>query len=270
MINRNKINYVVLKSATSFKKSRTKNLIHQVIRSFASPRMTARELKGFTAMELLLGLTIFALIAVSISSTLWAGIKLSRRVDPQNNISREIQLTLDLMAHELENALFYDFSHSYPDKFAFIGEPSRVSFILESDDGLKVIRYYLDQPESSRIHAVKLGNVHKKNADLSNQLTLGDSLHYLIREEIPFKEYLSGTLQNTQIEVINTHVKREGLTFFYEQNDRTQKDVQFLGTFQNNMDLPRRVRIKMDIFNKKRKDKNISFQRDVLIPTKIL
>ncbi len=73
---------------------------------------------AFTLIELLLGLSIFALIALSVYSVFWGGMRMTRKAKHLNPIYREMRLALDLLSVELENMVPYDFSGSTPQKFA--------------------------------------------------------------------------------------------------------------------------------------------------------
>ena len=103
--------------------------------------------KAFTLVELLLGLTIFSVIGLCVYSVFSGGIRLSGASERQGKIYREARLSFSLMAKEIENMLPYDFSNSYQDKNAFLGEEKQITFLIGNDDGLKAVSYYIVFPE---------------------------------------------------------------------------------------------------------------------------
>ena len=120
---------------------------------------------AFTLIELLLGLSIFSVVSLCLYASFSTGIHLSRRSEKNNKIYREIRWALEQMSLDLENAVFYDFSNSYPGKLSFIGEDEKISFLLPSDEGLKVVSYYHMKPSESKIHQTLIGKTYSKNVN---------------------------------------------------------------------------------------------------------
>lgn len=222
--------------------------------------------RGFTLIELLLGLSIFALIAVSVSTTLWGGIRLSHRMDPQNNVYREAQWSMALMAKEFENMVFYDFSNSYPDMSSYSEQDAKVTFLLEGDEGLTVVSYYLAAPEQSRIHKIIIGNVYSKNVAVTIKNTQAVSVNYLMREEVPLAEYLSNNTDHVYPEVISTRIKENGLRFYYQYITNKESNTRsWESSWQDNI-IPASVRIEMDILSEDDDGGMLTVSRDILLP----
>lgn len=231
--------------------------------------------RAFTLVELLLALSIFSIVAVCVYGTFWAGVKINQRAEGENEAYRQIRLALDLMAVDLENAVPYDFTGSYPGQTAFKGEDGAVTFILPSGKGLKAIRYYLDSAQEGRVHKVVVGTRHDRNVD-----TLVDYREQevrprnLVREEWDFPDYLGGTSgEHHAVEVLATGVGENSLEFFYGYllspaggEDNRVDDVYEWREEWTQGDIPRMVRIEMDFFLAGTAQRMAAMRKDVLIP----
>lgn len=205
--------------------------------------------RGFTLLELLLGISLFSVVAVSVYSTFWAGVKLSQRSEREGGAYREARWALEIMAREMENTVPYDFSSSYPGKTAFEGGGNKVTFVMPSTDGLRVVSYYLAPPEETTIHQVIVGRAHRKNVGVTVREERARRPYCLVREERDFVDFLSGGSDAGGTgEVMASQMQEEGLRFSFgylkEGEDRLYvwKD-----TWQNPYP-PRAVRIEMDFW----------------------
>jgi prepilin-type N-terminal cleavage/methylation domain-containing protein len=215
---------------------------------FREARHGARD-RGFTLLELLLGISLFSVVAVCIYSTFWAGVKLSRRSENEGGSYREAHWALEIMAKDMENTVPYDFSSSYPGKTAFEGGENKITFMTSSQDGLKAVSYYLVSPEETRIHQVVVGAVHRKNVGVTVRDERARRPYCLVREERDFVDFLQGGPDGGGTsEVMASNMQEDGLKFSFgylkEGEDRLYvwKD-----TWQNPYP-PRAVRVEMDFF----------------------
>ena len=231
--------------------------------------------RAFTLIELLLALSIFAVVAVCVYGTFWAGVKLNQRSEGETAAYHQIRLALDLMSVDLENAVPYDFTNSYPDKVAFAGEKDAVTFLLAAGKGLKVVRYYLASPQGGSVHKVIVGAAHERNVDAvvdfrEQEVVLRD----LVREEWDFPEYVSGvTGKDHAAEVIASNVGENSLKFFYgySVSPAGGEDAQPDDTYEwraewTQGDIPLMVRIEMDFFLAGPAQRLITMRKDVFIP----
>ena len=222
---------------------------------------------GFTILEVLLSVTIISVILVSIYSTFWGGIRLSERTENSTGVFREIRLAFDLMKQDFENMIPYDFSNSYSEKSALSGDETQAVLILETPEGLKAVRYSLDEEAVTKIHQVIIGNHYKKNVAVNNQNTEEARASFLIRQEIPFIEYLQGRESSAGWEIIAEHVRKNSLKFsygFYPQ-DNSEQLVWVSQWRQKN--LPVRLKVSMDFLSAQKDQRIISLSRDIYIPT---
>ena len=104
--------------------------------------------KGFTLIEVLVGLIIFALISVSLYNSFHIALKLKERSLDTNKVFREARWTMAQLDGDLENAVWYDFSGSYEEKSSFTGNENEICFVIHTPEGLKVVWYYLKSNSS--------------------------------------------------------------------------------------------------------------------------
>jgi type II secretory pathway component PulJ len=175
-------------------------------------------MSGFTIVELLLGIMLSALIAVSVYETLFSGIRISQRIAGSvGGDSRQIMIVIDTFAREIANAIAYDFSPSYPSRFSFEGDKRRVTFLNGDARGIRVIRYSLVPPEKEKgVHKTILGGHYTKNIKVEESRTQADRMMNFVREEMDFTGYVAGGFRmQGEPEVLIRSVAVDGLTLSY-------------------------------------------------------
>lgn len=220
-------------------------------------------LAGFTLIEMLLGLMIFALVAVSLYGILSSGIKISRRSDDANKIYREIQWSLDAIARDLENMATYSYSQDGVPKTAFSGGSTDVSLILPTPAGLKTVSYYLEEPQFGSIVKTVIGGHHKGNKTIVSQSESGFTLHSLIREEESF--LISD--EPAEKGVLSFYVKPGSLKFSYAyyQGEGENAQVIWSDTWTKEY-IPFAVRVELAFVNPGKSGEALTVQRNVCIP----
>lgn len=231
--------------------------------------------RAFTLIELLLALSIFSMIALCVYGTFWAGVRINERSEGESAAYHQMRLALDLMSVDLENAVPYDFTNSYPEKTPFAGESDVVTFLLATGKGLKVIRYYLDSPQEGSVHKVVVGARHDRNVDtLTDYRKQETRLRDLVREEWDLPEYVSGAAaQDHAAEIIATNVGENSLKFSYGYalNTPDSEGNQADDTYEwreawTESNIPAMVRVEMDFFLAGPAQRMISTRKDVFIP----
>lgn len=232
--------------------------------------------RAFSLIELLLALSIFAMIALCVYGTFWAGVKLNQRSDGWSAAHQQIRLAFDLMSAELERAIPYDFTNSYPDRTAFEGDGSAVTFVLASGKGLKVVRYHLDSAQEGVVHKTIIGQRYSHNVGMVAAYNRQDvKLRDLVREEWDFREYVSGmTGEGHAAEIIATGIVENSLKFAFgyaldQGNGRqgAQEDDAYQWREQWTQDyIPSLVRIEMDFLFSGTTPLAVAARKDVFIP----
>lgn len=96
---------------------------------------------GFTFIELIIAITIFSIIAVSIYSVFRAGVRLWSRTNPLIQANQSTRFFFNTISSDLKNSVSYDavptgprtFGSSEKESVNFEGEEQRVSFITLVD-----------------------------------------------------------------------------------------------------------------------------------------
>lgn len=108
---------------------------------------------GFTLLELLIAVTVFAIIAVSIYSSLGAGIRVWKRSSEAMSENQVLRLFFEMVSSDLKNAVRY-YAVPGSDQKNFEAEPGKISFMAlvaaaskESKAHAELARvvYYLDR-----------------------------------------------------------------------------------------------------------------------------
>jgi prepilin-type N-terminal cleavage/methylation domain-containing protein len=223
--------------------------------------------KAFTMLELLLGLLIFSIVATTAYMTFATGMRLSHRSEVMNKVYRDARTSLDIIEQELENMLPYDFSVSYPDKQAFLGEENKITFLYSTKGEVKRVSYYLLLGDDSLVTQIHIASRTKKNKEIILNNGVSSRRVLLVREETAFSDYLSNTKKgDVQIEVISTDVAEGGLRFSYgfvegELGDNLKWDDAWNLSF-----IPSNIKLEIDFLSRDEDPEKIKLKKSILIP----
>ncbi len=164
--------------------------------------------QGLTLVELLLGLSIFSVMAVSLYLVFQNGIMISRRAQRYSVLDGEMFFSMELMARDLENMV------SYTDRAAgqgsLKGNGEEISMIVAERSGLKEVRYFLAPPEKS-VMGVLLED-GRRNPEIGTR----PRPMLLVREVSDFPCQKRPCKDDTTVqEIISAHVAQGGLKFMY-------------------------------------------------------
>lgn len=221
-------------------------------------------IKGFTLIEVLLGLIIFAIIGLSAYNVFWMGMKVDHKANGINRSYVELKAALDLVSKDLENAFVYDLSASYPKELFFRGGPDQMAFLSVIKDEIKSVRYYLDLPDWGRVTRTIVGR-HVK--DLKQEIPI----QFLMRQEISLPEYLSKKTQVPEGEIIVAAVKKSGLKLAYGILQKNSKDKDQLkkmiwkDSWTQNA-LPNAVRLEITLYDQANPRTGVIFKREIYLP----
>ena len=225
--------------------------------------------KAFTLVEVLLGLTIFSIIALSLYSTFSSGMLLNRRSDEGNVIFREARWSLDRLSDDLQNMRPYNFGNSYSKKTAFVGESSKISFILATDEDLKVVSYSLKTPEYGSIFKTIIGRRQTGNANIISRFEEKSDVQLLVREEIPLVDWLqSQPAEKTDYDTLSVNVKKDSLKFSYAYVEGQGGNAKIV--WKDSWDreyFPSLIRVSVTFDNKNGSKGPLIIQKDIYVPT---
>ncbi len=220
-------------------------------------------------LELLLGIGIFSIIILAVYSVFWSGTRLSYYSNQQGKLYREMRWTLSLMNDELENAVPYDFTNSYPDKKSFIGEHNQITFLNATDKGLRVISYHLESSSNDKVHRVLIGQTYTKNVNINLTNEPGRTTYCLVREEKSFLDFVNGVSdENTETEIIGSRVQQDGLQIFYGVSKDKDKSITTWENEWKGKGIPAQVRLEVDFSIPVQGNENLAmtFSKDIFIP----
>jgi prepilin-type N-terminal cleavage/methylation domain-containing protein len=123
------------------------------------------ERAGFTFIELIIAIAIFSVIAVSIYSVFWAGLRTWRMTSPVIEANQKLRFFFDLISKDLKGELgYYPQDYIDKDKVNFEGDAKRISFwalvdFQEQDGAIHTeparVAYYLDTADSSNVKVMR-------------------------------------------------------------------------------------------------------------------
>jgi len=234
-----------------------------------APRNDNNMFHGFTLVELLLALSIFSVIALSLYGTFATGINLTKRSEKTDEVYRQVRWTLEKISAELENMVNYDFSNSYPTRLAFIGEGDKIAFIVPSDKGLKVVRYYLQPLEFGSVHKTIIGKHFSRNVDMIFLNEKEAALEAFVREEVGFVEDLSSeTPESREVSVLNSNIKKDGLKFsFAYQEEGANEEIKVIWKDRwDQKGIPSGIQVELTCVDADKKE-NVSVKKNIFVPT---
>lgn len=112
--------------------------------------MRRLRIQGFTFIELMIAVSIFAVVSVAIYATFNSGLSAWKKAEQSQNICQDVRLALEKMALDLENAVIYS---PDPEFSNFEGKNNKISFYslkevfqtIPSHLELRKITYALDE-----------------------------------------------------------------------------------------------------------------------------
>ncbi|MFH1360893.1 MAG: prepilin-type N-terminal cleavage/methylation domain-containing protein [Candidatus Omnitrophota bacterium] len=227
---------------------------------------------AFTLIEMLLGLSIFSLIALSLYGTFSSGMQLSRRSQSTGQIEKEIRWSLERIAKDLNNMAPYDFSRSYPDRLAFSGTMEEVSFLTKTPKGLSCVHYVLKPLEFGSVYKTIVNRKAAKKSSIMTRYEETRSHFALVREETPFIDSLQESRsENIEEDILIPRLADEGLqfSFAYVENQPEGPTLVWKDVWELSY-LPSGVRVSMTMVDENQADQTLSIQKDIFIPKGLL
>jgi len=137
---------------------------------------------GFTLIELFIAISIFAVVAIALYSTFFAGISIWKRSAEGGDVYQNIRFILDDMTKDLKNSV-YMYSNEEGSIYAFSGTDEEISFITLED--------VTSEEETSRRELVKAAYRFDKTEDSLIRAKADKSMGFDIEkaeEEIVLKD----------------------------------------------------------------------------------
>lgn len=227
----------------------------------ASPR-------GFTLVEILLGISIFSLIALTVFNVLNNGIRISRQSGGADDTDRQFLFMFELLERELQNIVPYDFSGISETQRAFVGDSASMMFITITGGELKAVRYFLEDAPAGTQHQEIIGKVHSGNVSVTESSSALLMTKNLIREEMPMAEFLADDFvfneSHSRAQILASSVEPAGFKIEYGSENR-EGGLSF-GIYPPEKEIPQIVRVSLKIRTADQNAGAVELSRKILIP----
>ena len=184
---------------------------------------------GFTLLEVLIGMTIFAIIAASVYTSLYLGIKVFKNEETQETLLQETVISL----HELAGIFRCAFISSGNENITFMGSGTRVEFFAINREGdLEKTSIYLQE-----------------SPDLEKSLIIS-------KEKVVKKE----ESEDIQVGVINSRINEFKLSYY---DDKTSE---WVDDWMESLVLPRQIRIQVAVGKLDNSSEGTELEKYVYLP----
>ena len=224
--------------------------------------------KGFTLIELILGISIFALMALTFLAVFSNGVRINGKAEKSDQLYRELRWAMDTLTSDLENMVSYEGFQE--NGGGFHGDEKSLSLILPTASGLKSIHYALQLPKRGKVVKTVIGQHFTKNTDIVLNYTEENKIESLVREERPFSQSAEADSEpEAGSGVISPHVKPASLKFFYAaavKKDDPDASVAWLEKWSD-VHPPSMVRVELSFVDPDdAKNPPLWIQKDIFIP----
>jgi len=226
------------------------------------PRTTP---KGFTLIELILGSLITAIIGLCIYNMFWSAMKLDDKMRHVHDNYMEVLMADQALSHDLENALTIDLSGSYPNAAIFDGQKTELSFLTQTPDGIKHVRYYSGIPGQDDVSRMMIGRVTNPSAKTQGALPV----EFLLRQESSLKDWLNETNTATSIQIVAAGLKEGSFSCQYapyvkDLHTDGAKGIVYSDTWDDK-GLPMAVSCDYTLYDPKNPEEGLKFKRDIFL-----
>ncbi len=224
----------------------------------------SRSCLGFTLIELLLGVVIFSVIAVTIYSVFLSALKIQKRSFGHQEAVVQINLALETMARDLENAADYDFSQSYPSLKSFQASSDQVRFLQATDQGLQFVSYHLEVSDQATRHTVKVGAHVDKNTSITEETSVTEPVYQLVRQTQPWVDGVNESKENLQHRVVARGIPADGLVLGFGSQNPDSGERSWSSSWVSDQ-APQLIRV--DLTAKALSGQTITLQKFILNPS---
>jgi len=155
-------------------------------------------------IELLLAVSIFCVVAITVSAVFYQGMRLSRRLEARLGLYRDAWRIFGKMERDMENFLPF----SVMARLTGEDEPGMIfPALLHEDNGeIKIVRYFLLPPKIVKKKQTLIGARSEQNAAVRDIRVQAQPLYCFIREE----ESMRGKKSEV---ILSARVRAEGIKF---------------------------------------------------------
>jgi len=226
-------------------------------------------LSGFTLVELLLGLAISAIIGLSVYNMFWSAMKLDDKMRRIHDTYTEVLMADQALSRDLENAISLDMSGSYPDAVIFDGQSQEFSFLTQTSNGIKRVRYYSGLMDGSTAKSM-IGRVVNPSNEGENQSKGSLPFVFLLRQESSLADWLNETDTQTSTQIVAFGLKKESFNcqyaaFVKDLHDSGTKQIVYKDNWADKKGLPMSVSCSFVLYDPKNPNLGQLFKRDIFL-----
>ena len=224
---------------------------------------------GFTLIEILLGFLIFSIILVVLYSTFFSGMKIEERSAGDAATYNQAKMSLDMIGHELEEAVPFNFENFDPGLKAFEGSSLKISFLVKEKNGLRHVSYYLKERDKTKIRQTLIGQHYTKNVAATNITGEETQVLCLMRSDEAFVDFVSDAADSSvNEEVLFDNVRPDSfkISYAYLESENENAHLVWKNTWDKEY-IPSGIRFEFALESFKKGDPLINIKKDVYIPT---
>lgn len=193
---------------------------------------------SLTFIELLIGITIFAILSLAVFNSISIGLKVARRAEYQLKISHKANRFLDSLSRELSNAVYF-----------YVSDENRVGFTGATD----------------KLSFFCLRSVFDENIPTLQKLV---RVSYLFQDEHIFREQMDEVIfLNEPVFSEEIDIKVSKLKFLYFNKTIEDEETEFLDVWEE-QDLPFGIRVEFILYDEQ-DDTEIAISRNIFLPLKV-
>jgi len=225
--------------------------------------------KGFSLVELLLGMVITAIIGLSVYNMFWQSMKLDDKMRHVHEDYTQVLMANQALTHDLENAVKLDLSGSYQDAKIFDGQKQEFSFLTQTPKGIKRVRYYSGLLDRGGLTREMIGRVVNQSGNTSASSMQSLPVEFLLRQESSLADWLHETTNNSSVQIVASGFKKESFNcqyapFVKDLHTVGSKGIDYKDSWEGK-GLPLSVSCQFVLYDPKNPDKGLVFKRDIFL-----
>jgi len=224
--------------------------------------------EGFSLVELLLGLAIAAIIGASVYNLFWSATKLDDKMRRVHENYMEVLMADHSLTRDLENAVSLDLSRSYPDTKIFDGQKTELSFLTQTPEGIKRVRYFSGLVDWGNLTHAVIGRVINPSRGIGFIKT-SLPIEFLLRQESSLADWENGSSGSLNIQIVAAGLKKGTFNCQYAP---FVKDVHASGVsgivYKDSWDdknMPLAVSCRFSLYDPAKPQAGYNFKRDIFL-----